>query len=208
MKYRTFLAQSLRVFWLCSMLMAGNAAVQAAEITGMYEATVTVPTRDSERARNQGFAEAMREMLVRLTGRTDTLSHPAIARALASPQSYVDFWAYRSRPAQEPGQPDQIALQITFFESSVQSLLGDAGIPVWPLNRPDTLLWVVVQNEFGDRVIAGTLEGSERALLDEVHEAARRRGLPLLNPLLDFTDQRALRPDQLWSLDEEAIRSA
>lgn len=192
---------------LCLLLVLPP-VVWSADAEGLYEATVTVAARDNEAARNQGFAEAMREMLVRLTGRTDTASRPAVARALAAPQPYVDFWAYDSQPSPEPDGGEQIVLQVTFFQAAVQGLLEEAGIPVWPQNRPATLLWVVVQDEFGEYRMVGSPLAAETDLLEQVHAAAQRRGVPLLDPLLDFADQRALRPEQAWALDLDTIRAA
>lgn len=198
----------------CFLLLLLVPALQAtaAEVAGLYQASVTVTSRDDERQRQQGFSTAMREMLVKLTGRADTNANPVIVRALAAPQPYVETWAYNSLTptdlVAEPGAAVQIGLQVTFFQDGIQQLLNEAGIAVWPQNRPETLLWVAVQDELGERYLAqpGPAEGGD--LLSSLQGIADRRGVPLLLPLLDFADLRALPLEQLWNFDLEALRLA
>lgn len=194
------------------LLSIACASVQAAEVQGLYQASVTVTSRDSEQERQQGFSTAMRQMLVRLTGRQDTASNPAISRALAAPQSYVDTWAYRLRGTEvsNTGVPvEQIALEVSFFQSGIDRLLNEAGIAIWPQSRPDTLVWVVIQDELGERFLTGTAQDPGNSdIMEQIATLAELRGLPLLNPLMDFADLRALRADQVWNLDIDALRAA
>lgn len=187
-------------------------AAHAAEVTGLYEASVAVTSRDDERQRQQAFGAAMRAMLLKLTGRSDASSNPVIARALGAPQSYVETWAYNSvmpeDPFAQPGQPAQIQLHVTFFQAGIQQLLNEAGLAVWPQSRPDTLLWVAVQDELGERFIATQLPEQGGNLVAAIEAVAQARGVPLLLPLLDFADLRALPLEQLWNFDINALRIA
>ncbi|HEY0960970.1 MAG TPA: DUF2066 domain-containing protein [Pseudomonadales bacterium] len=184
----------------------------AAEVTGLYESDVTVSSRDDQRELQQAFGTAMRAVLLKLTGRDDTNSNPVIARALSSPQSYVEAWAYNSvspdDPFAQPGEAAQIKLHVTFFQAGVQQLLNEAGVAVWPPNRPDTLLWVAVQDELGERYQATALPEQGGDLVAAVEAAAAARGVPVLHPLQDFADLRALPLEQLWNLDVNALRIA
>jgi len=195
---------SLLLWVFCALL---GTAAQAAEVTDLYQATVPVTSRDNERERVQAFGAALRSTLVRLTGRADSSNAPIIQRAIAAPQPYVETWLYRSEPAAEAGQGEQIVLQVSFFQPGIQRLLNDAGMAVWPQNRPDTLLWVVVQDELGQREFAAP-GGSAAEVLAELQRLADERGLPLTLPVLDFEDRTALRPEQLWNLDADALRLA
>lgn len=186
--------------------------VLAAEVSGLYQATVTVASRDDTKERQQAFTATMRQVLVKLSGRTDTLTNPVITAALRSPQSYVESWAYRTSPVEAAGTTpttalERLVLEAAFFSAQIQDLLESAGIPVWPSNRPDTLLWVVMQDSPGSRSLLGTGNtGSE--LLAQLTSSAAELGLPLITPILDLQDQLALRPDVLWSLDIAAITQA
>lgn len=205
MKFRVFCT-------LFVIALTSAAPAFAAEVTGLYVAASTVSSRDDERERQQGFSAGLREVLVKLTGRNDTLQNPLVMRALASPQSYVATWAYNTiapaDPFAQPGQAAQIELQVTFFEAGIQQLLNEAGIAIWPPNRPDTLLWITVQDEFGERYRATTLPEEGGDLVTAIRTEATRRGVPLLLPLLDFDDLRSLSLEQLWNLDLNALRIA
>ena len=198
---------------VCLVLVLPLFALQAAaaDVAGLYQASVTVTSRDDERQRQQGFTSALREILIKLTGRVDTNANPVIARALAAPQPYVETWAYNSIDpdvAALAGEAVQISLQITFFQDGIQQLLNEASIAVWPQNRPDTLLWVAVQDELGERFLAQPAPAEGGDLLSALQSSAAKRGVPLLLPLLDFQDLRALPLEQLWNFDIEALRLA
>ena len=204
----TRLLQALCLQVLCFLLVGGQAnRVLAAEVTGLYQSSVPVESRDNERARIRAFAAGMQDMLIRLTGHDDIASQPAVQGALSAPQSYVESWTYRTSTADD-GVTPQLMIDIGFYQAEVQRLLNDAGIAVWPSSRPDTLVWMVIQDEQGQRFQVDTNTGSGVAEMQALQQAASQRALPVLEPLWDFADLTTLRPDVLWSLDEPSLRFA
>lgn len=201
-----------RVFCTFILMLATAAPAHAAEVTGLYVSSATVSSRDDERERQQGFRTGLREVLVKLSGRRDIFEIPLIANALASPQPFVETWAYNSLlpedPLAQPGQAEQIELQVTFFQAGIQQLLSDAGIAVWPSNRPDTLLWISVQDELGERFRAAPEPEEGGDVIAAVRTEAAKRGVPVLLPLLDFSDMSSLSIEQLWNFDINALRIA
>jgi hypothetical protein len=213
------------IILLC--LPISSTFVGAAEITRLYDAVIPITTRDNERERQQAYGVALQEVLLKLTGRQDTLENPEVKRGIGNAQAYVESWTYRTAPVvSAPGvaasvqtgavptggvatdSSEQLLLQVGFFPSEIQNLLNTARIPLWPQNRPETLLWIVVQQELGERMMLGTTMENATALVQQIQTAAEKRGLPLLLPLLDFTDQRALPIESLWNFDQVAIRQA
>lgn len=197
------------VLFLTFVLQFCTPVLWAAEVQGLYQASVPVASRDDERVRQQAFTTAMRQVIVKLSGRTDALEQPDIRRALGSAQNYVEAWAYRAMPvAVAPGEAGAdapgIALEVVFFESQLQELLDSAGIALWPRNRPDTLLWVVEQDVNGRR----SLLAADSPVHARLQALAAERAMPLIVPILDLQDRLALRPDILWELDPAAIQGA
>lgn len=185
----------------------------AAEITGLYDALIPIAARDNERDRRQAYGLALQEVLLKLTGRRDTLDDPEIKRGISNAQTLVESWTYRTAPVvpaagETVSGGEQLLLQVGFFPSEVQRLLNSARIPIWPQNRPETLMWILVEQELGSRVMFGTTVENNAEIMQQIQAAAAKRGLPLLLPLLDFTDQRALSIEQLRNFDEVAIRQA
>lgn len=193
---------------LACLLSSGTASVAvAAEVTGLYQASVPAESRDNERQRIRAFAAGMQEALVRLTGHNDVASEASVQAALASPQSYVESWAYRTLTSTD-GTAPQLMIDISFYQAEIQRLLDNAGIPVWPLSRPETLVWLIVQDELGQRVTADLNAVTGAEAMQALQAAALKQGLPVLGPLWDFEDLTVMRPELLWTLDEPTLRQA
>ena len=96
-------------------------------------------------------------------------------------------------------------LVITFDPSSVARLLREAGLPVWGSNRPGVLVWMAVARD-GERFL---VKGDENLqVIELMREHARRRGLPLLFPLLDLTDSYSISAPEVWGGFLDRVGSA
>ncbi|HTQ99950.1 MAG TPA: DUF2066 domain-containing protein [Candidatus Acidoferrum sp.] len=179
----------------------------AVEVPGLYQATQPVDSREDARQRTRAFAAGMREMLVRLTGHDDVLQNPEIQQALANPQSYVESWAYQTRPDPRT-QEQRLFIDLAYFENSVQQLLTNAGVALWPQNRPQTLVWIIVKDETGAQILVNPAGGVGVNEWQALQNAATTRGLPLVLPHWDYEDQTTMLPESLWELDETALRTA
>lgn len=167
-----------------------------------YSASVPVSSQATAE-RNRAAGIGLKEVLVRLAGREDVASAPGVLQTLSEAQQYLEQFDY-AQGKDEAGQPVQI-LNMTFTPSLVQKTLQDAGLPFWPLNRPQVLLWLVVDDPEEGRTLIN--QADHEAVL-AISEAARVRGLPLVRPLLDLEDQFALHAGQVWDLNEDAILNA
>ena len=171
---------------------------QALPVTGLYEQTISV-SNQSESERQRAYRQAFQQVLVKVTGETRWLEHPAITDALRMSASYVSEVSYRSGP--EGG-----ALSVQFDQALLDDLLNRENIPVWDNNRASILLWLTLQTADGRRVALGS--GSEHELIVQSEAFAERRAVPVLLPLLDLTDRRLVTRDQGWSLDSAALQTA
>jgi len=112
--------------------------------------------------------EAMREALVRATGRRESANDPAFASLIASASMYVK--AYASGPRGEA--------QVVFDSAAVERAIAAVGRSVWERDRPFTL---VVLLPTPPRAV----EDVARASLEQV---AVERGLPISIVPLAVTD--------------------
>ncbi len=195
---------------LCLLLPLGFASFSiptlGVEVSGIYEGSVPVDSRDDARERNRAFGDAMRQVLVKVTGNREVLSHAMTRRAISNADDYVDTWSYRTINPDADSE-GSIELNVSFFEPKVLELIDLAGIPMWPKNRPYTLLWIVVQDELEEKQLLGTSSDTSDILV-LLHEAADARGLPLLLPLLDIDDLRAVSIDDVWNMNIEKLLEA
>lgn len=104
--------------------------------------------------------EAMREALVRATGRRESASDPALANLISDAQNYVKGYSPGARGQQQ---------QVTFDGVAVDRAIAAAGRSVWDRNRPFTL--VVLYPPLA--------RSSEDAARTELEQAAVERGLPV-----------------------------
>lgn len=160
-----------------------------------YAAVVPV-TEQSNAELRRGAGIGLREVLVRISGRSDAVRAAALGDALADAGRYVDQYRYE-RNAESGGAP--WLLQLKFSPNSIAQLLRGAGLPVWAGSRPAVQLWLATE------------EGGRRAVVDEqsplapaLRAQAQRRGLPLHFP----RDPRALAADDVWQAGGVDARAA
>jgi hypothetical protein len=103
--------------------------------------------------------DAMREALVRATGRRESALDPALANVISEAQNYVKSYSPANR-----GQS-----QVTFDGVAVERAIVTAGRSVWDSNRPFTLVVLYPPP-------ARTAEDATRV---EVEHTAIERGLPV-----------------------------
>lgn len=176
--------------WLAAFAVAVLAPLAGATSLGdMYSVTVPV-TGQGEAAQQAAFREAMRDILVRATGRRDAAELETLAPLVAQAGRYV--LSFRRATA---GQ-----LAVSFDGATIENAIDAAGLPFWGPDRPSTLVWLAVDRG-GRRSLA--IAGDER---QRVERAAVRRGIPLVWPGAGDNLARGLQ--QAWSGDHEPLVSA
>jgi hypothetical protein len=170
----------------------------------LYRAEALVPNQTAAE-RNRAASNGLGEILLRVSGDRAALEHPAIKRTMAQAQNYLQEFSYASTHEQLERDGELIPAQrliLTFAPQAIEEMLRSANLQLWPANRPSLLVWLVVNEPAGLSLVGG---GDERELLSV---QARRRGLPLITPLMDLEDRLAVSGRDLWAMDEEVIRSA
>lgn len=144
----------------------------AAVMAGLYETVVT----PADKPKDSAFAEAMRQVAVRVSGSRDAADKVMALKPSPDPRRFVQEFSFK---------PDG-ATQVRFNSASFDQLLTNAGLPIWGRERPAVLVWMSVPNASGRSGWQGATDRSpEREALEK---AATARGIPLLWPSLDATD--------------------
>ena len=135
----------------------------------LYQAAVPLKGM-TESDRTAGFGDALRAAAVRASGRRDAAANPVIAAAAGDPARYVQQYSTTS---------DRM-LKVGFDGRSVEQLLQQAGLPLWPAERPVTLVQLFLPSVAGGtRAVLASERPAER---DQVERAAQARGLPIAWP--------------------------
>ena len=182
------------------LLVCCMGAGQAAVIDDLYTATVERRTDvTDERATAQ--SDAMAAVLVRVTGSRAALGAPELRHLIDSPARYVASF----------GNLSATEAMVSFLPGALEQELTAAGWPLWGAERPLSMLWIAVTDQFGERAIlsAGQLhedaEYSESmiALLarirEEIEDVAELRGLPYILPSFTNHEDVLLSFDDVWS---------
>lgn len=195
-------------FAACSRVLGGLAVVlvlseaPAAIFEDLY--TVTVPLslevlEDQEPLTEEDYVRlAMGQLLTRVTGRSDAFLQPALQDLVENAAQYVV----------QRGYPDRENLLVAFDARAVEDVLVQRNQPVWGEERPLTLLWVAIDAGFGNRTVLAAespdtarseeLVAVEDELRTQLELVASERGLPLVLPLWDLQDMRALSFIDVW----------
>lgn len=192
--------------WLGVIMLALYPQVAMAEKRVDLYSVSQLVVDQSVSLRQQATAKGLATVLIRVSGRKNTVSHPLVRDALTQATSYLNQYSYSSTDetitiAGSSRPASQLLLQ--YSATSIQRLLQQAQIVTWPENRPEVLLWV-----------ASNLQQQKRLLDKQAQEtlaikaAGELRGLPIVMPLLDLLDRQTLSASRLWAMDEIAIRDA
>lgn len=149
-------------------MMAGLRPGAAATVTGLYEATVPLTDR-SDRGQALAFQDAMRQVLVRVTGRRDAGDEPALATLVDDARRYVQQFRVVGGNQFFAG----------FDGARVERAVADAGQPLWGHERPATLVLLIV-GDGSNRTLLTASSASD--VKQAVMRGAQLRGLPIVWP--------------------------
>ena len=153
--------------------------------------SVTVPySGDNDAA----FREAMRDVLIRVTGRSDAPDLPNLAPLVAQASRYVT--SFRRAAGNQ--------LTVSFNGPAIENAVDASGLAFWGNERPVTLVWLALDRGGGRRALVSANDTSaEKELVDS---SAARRGLPLAWP--DAGDDLVRAMQQAWSGNHDALVDA
>ncbi len=199
-------AYGIRIVALLSVVFA--VAVQAEVVPTLYQYEALVASQN-ENERITAAATGLAEMVVRVSGVTNAGDAPAIKSALRTPLHLVESFNYSS--TDEKLQVNDInvpakKLLLQYSAPALDKLLRSAGLPTWSANRPTALLWLVENNAEAGIRMANEVEQPEA--IAAVSAAAKRRGLPLTQPLFDLEDQMIVTAESVWQADAALIAQA
>jgi hypothetical protein len=177
--------------WFCTValtcavsLACGARSARAEETANLYQAVV--PLRSSAEAdRSAAFGDALRTVAVRISGDRNAGVRSEIAAAAANPARYVQQYAARSNHT----------LSVGFDPQTLEQLVLQAGLPLWPTERPGTLVLLfspAVAN--GQRALLAGERAPER---DEIEKISEQRGVRVTWPMSSISVGDASDPERL-----------
>ena len=174
----------------------------------LYTVAVPIDATDPE-GREIADREALRRVLIRVTGSADEMQLGALAEIFDNPRDYVS--RFRTVANDE--------IEVSFNGAAIERLLRQARYTVWSGDRPLTLVWLAVDWGQGEREIVAADGGirrpgvartidRNRLLRERVEKVAAFRGVPVVFPLLDTEDLGNIRFTDIWGQFDEQLLAA
>jgi hypothetical protein len=199
-----------RALFVASVLLCFSAAAPAVRVPGLYEADVAVPDQ-SNSARVQGVVNALRAVIVKLSGDRAAAEKNEVGPILRVAERYLLQYRYLDSDAAAPqpgatAPPRQLRLLAQFDQGALDRDLRGAGVAIWGPERPATLTWLAISDGGAWHWPGG--EGPDDSLQALADARARGRGLVLVFPLHDLDDAGRLDPAAVAAGESESIRAA
>ena len=169
----------------CALGIAcGTRSAWADTAPNLYQAVVPLAS-SSEADRSAAFGDALRVVVVRISGDRNAGSRSDIAAAAASPARLVQQYAARSNHM----------LSVGFDPATIEQLVLQAGLPVWPAERPGTLVLLFAPSVAnGQRALLAGESAPER---DQIEKIADQRGVRVTWPMSSISIGVASDPARL-----------
>ncbi|MFC6980326.1 DUF2066 domain-containing protein [Microbulbifer taiwanensis] len=185
---------TLQVLLLCALV----APAQARVIPDLYEVVEAVPSRGATDRAAAG-SRGLERVFVRVTGDAAIGSNPQLQPVLQQAQQFVQGYRYAI-------EDNQLYLHLSFDPQAVSDQVHKLGLPMWPNNRPGTLVWMAVDTLRDGR--SALREEDSPELFAALDAMAIERGLPVDFPVMDLNDQRNMPLGNLWAQDERSAERA
>jgi uncharacterized protein len=157
---------------------------------GIYQATVITTGSDS-RFRDAGFAQALREVLVKASGEPRLAKDPRVDGMVLQAEKLVAFFSYRDQMEGTHHHDDQgtydrpFELTVQFDWSSINAALARLGEKPWLGERPTLVPVILVRGHerpFDRTYLISDEESAAAAQRDSLSYCAQKYGLGLRVP--------------------------
>ncbi|QJR79380.1 DUF2066 domain-containing protein [Alteromonas pelagimontana] len=172
-------------------LFLESALCQPAFASSVIEANVArvKVENQSQATQNKAVKSALGAVFVKTSGSNEVLNNSAVKSALRSATQYLRSYRFEDNGS-------SLIYIAEFDRQAVVSLLREQQLPVWGNRRPDTIFWLAIEDEHGNRQIID--EANSNGVRRAVQDTAKRRGIPLNFPLMDLDDNNAISIYDIW----------
>ncbi len=181
--------------FLSLCIFSGHAAV----IEGLYKASVKIDNQ-STRQQKRAARNALEQVLVKISGSRQLLKDGEVNRYLSRADDFLLSYQFERRA-------DELFYNAEFDVDKVESIIRNTGFPLWGKHRPQTLIWLAVEDQpTGQRKLIA--DSSIQPLVVGAREAAKTRGIEVSFPVLDLTDIQQVSVYDVWSSFSQSLVSA
>lgn len=156
--------------------------------------TTSVAVADySSQALKQSLTQALAQVLVKISGNPSVMTLPQVQNEVAHINHLVAAYSYQA--SADAAGKSQLNLKVAFNDHAIKRLLRSAGQAIWNADRPSTIVWLRVSHQDGERSSVSSDGVNDSPLALALEHDAKSRGLHVLFPMQDLTDQAAFGND-------------
>ncbi len=190
--------------WLLVFALLFCRPLAAVEVAGLYEIEIVAHSESAE-DRVQAIKQALFAVLERILVSDDISKIPAVQEMLLGAEHYVKQSQYSLLPADEYSDNGLRLFRVQFDEDQVLEALRKGQVGIWSEIRPETLLWLVVDED-------GNRQFYNPESMPEIESAlslvSKRKGVPLIFPMLDIEEQQKISVSSVLSADSRTLMAA
>jgi len=190
-----------RILMICLLFSAQ--AVYAVEVKGLFEAEVITQSL-SATDKESALKEALTLVISRVAVGDDLLQNATIKSVLNNPAFYVQQVQYALNADQINKKPARI-MRVLFNEDALMAVLRNSNLAIWNEVRDEVLVWLVV-DKFNSKALLNIKEDFE--VYSSVQAVAKKKGLPLMLPLMDLEDKHGLVVDDILGVYSDKVLQA
>lgn len=183
--------------FIAGLFISGQPAL-AVVFKDLYAAEVLAASQ-SRSDLKKGAKEGLLQVLVRVSGDPDVGRKAVVQQALKKASTFYSQYGYSTTDRQivVNGKEKAAKLLTLHFDPKAINVLirKDAGLKIWGSNRPAILVWIAIDEGRGKRLLTSEEDG-EIAVSLAAH--AKRRGLPLIFPVMDLEDTANVSVPEVW----------
>ena len=186
---------SFVLIMLVFSLVSANLA--ALEVNDLYQANVVVDSQAREQ-REQAIKKALQDVFLKIGGKKSVLTHDVLQKAQKKASRYVSQYRYQRKD-------EELSLVVSFDENKVNQLFKEANLALWGSLRPQVLLWLIDEQGISRNIVASD---ADNIIPSTINDFSIERGLPIVMPLMDLTDNEQVLLSDFWGYFPEQILQA
>ena len=192
--------QLAKTFFILLLCYSGNSL--SIEVQGLFEAEVITKSRSLE-DRNNAIREALIIVLKKILVGENIQENPTVQIALDDAARYTTKFQYSLIPSGTGDKSSARVMRVKFDEYALMRLMRSSSLGIWSAIRDETLVWLVIDDEGGKRQIYNEEQMPEIA--NALSKAVKRKGLPILIPLMDLEERQQISVNDILGAYSERL---
>lgn len=170
----------------------------AVEVTDLYQDILKVNDKARD-TRLEASRQALLNVLIKVSGDKNADQNKLAQQRTKDISDYILKFEYDERAN------GQLDLVVKFEARKINELIKELNLPLWGVQRPLVAIWLGIEDNWRRELVT---QESYPQLEQLIYDKARRRGLPVVVPLLDLEDRQVVGVPEIWGNFSEPVEEA